>query len=100
MRDNTHVCDRQIFILSNLCIATSGGYKQFGCSREALFLRGYFQWSMSLRQGDILPVERGSRSLEVLLYEVRQYSTFTFFKTRALSQNVTNAPMTADMTQD
>ena len=32
-----------ISVLSNLCRATSGGYINFGCSREVLFLRGYFQ---------------------------------------------------------
>jgi len=40
-------------IYTNLCRATSGGYIKFGCSREVLFLRGYFQWSMSLREGDV-----------------------------------------------
>jgi len=44
-------------LLSNLCRATSGGYINFGCSREVLFLRGYFQWSMSLRGGDIFAVQ-------------------------------------------
>jgi len=29
-------------ILSNLCRATSRGFINFGCSREVLFLRGYF----------------------------------------------------------
>jgi len=38
-------------LLSNLCRATSGAYINFGCSKEVLFLRGYFQWSMSLRGG-------------------------------------------------
>ena len=42
-----------IIILSNLCRATSGGYINVGFSREVLFLRGYFQWSMSLRGRDI-----------------------------------------------
>ena len=31
-------------VLSNLCRATSGGYINFGCSREVLFIRGSFQW--------------------------------------------------------
>jgi len=42
-----------MYVLSNLCRATSGGYINVGCSREVLFLRGFFQWSMSLRGGDI-----------------------------------------------
>jgi len=33
-----------IYLLYNLCRATSGGYINFGCSREVLFLRGSFQW--------------------------------------------------------
>ena len=37
-----------MYVLSNLCRATSGGYINFGCSREVLFLRGYFQWSVLL----------------------------------------------------
>ena len=57
----------QVLVLPNLCKTTSGGYINFGCSREVLFLRRNFQWSMSLRGGDILPVKRGSCSLEVLL---------------------------------
>jgi len=53
-------------ILSNLCRATLGGYIHFGCSRKVSLLRGYFQWSMSLRGGDIfagrerLPLIRGA----------------------------------------
>jgi len=39
--------------LFNLCRATSGGYIKFSCSREVLFLRGYFQLSIPLRDGDI-----------------------------------------------
>ena len=54
-------------LLSNLCRATSRGYIKFGCSREVLFLGGNFQWSM-YRTGEIfMPVDRGSRSLEVPL---------------------------------
>ena len=38
-----------------------------------LFLGGNFQWSVC-RAGEIfMPVDRGSRSLEVPLLEVRQY---------------------------
>jgi len=46
-------CRLYIVLSNNLCRATSGGYINFGCSREVhmLFLRGYFQWSMSLRGG-------------------------------------------------
>ena len=58
-----HTCTCTVCILSNLCRATSGGYENFGCSREVLFPRGCFQWSMSLRGVGILSVERGSRSL-------------------------------------
>jgi len=64
---NVSFCYSFYLLLSNLCRATSGGYINFGCSREVLFLRGYFQWSMSLRREITLPVERGSRSLEVPL---------------------------------
>jgi len=39
-------------VLCNLCRATSGGYINFGCSREVFFFRGLFQWSMSLHRGD------------------------------------------------
>jgi len=46
-----------LIILSNLCRATSGGYINLGCSREVLFLRGYFQWSMSLRGEDIFAAQ-------------------------------------------
>ena len=54
-------------LLSNLCRATSRGYINCGCSREVLFLGGNFQWSMC-RAGQIsMPVDRGSRSLEVPL---------------------------------
>jgi len=57
----------QHHILSNLCRATSRGYINFGCSRDLLFLGGNFQWSMC-RAGEIfMPVDRGSRSLEVPL---------------------------------
>ena len=37
-----------LVLLFNLCKVISGG-----CSREVLFLRGHFEWSMSLRGGDI-----------------------------------------------
>ena len=45
--------DFNVLVLSYLCRATSGGYINFGFSTEVLFLRGYFQWSMSLRGEDI-----------------------------------------------
>jgi len=37
-----------LVLLFNLCRAISGG-----CSREVLFLRDLFEWSTSLRGGDI-----------------------------------------------
>jgi len=40
-------------VLSNLCRSTLGGYINFSCSREVLFLRGYFELPMPLRGGDI-----------------------------------------------
>ena len=40
----SHTVLGQKQLLFNLCRATSGGYKNFGCSREVLFLRGYIQW--------------------------------------------------------
>ena len=45
-----------------LCRATSGGFTNLGYSREVLFLRGYFQWSMSLRGGDIFAGRERCRS--------------------------------------
>ena len=49
----SYILARVSDILSNLCRATSGGYINFGCSIDVLFLRGYYQWSMSLRGGEI-----------------------------------------------
>ena len=70
---NKNLFSGTIDVLSNLCRATSGGYINFGCSREVLFRRGYFHGQCHCAWEIFLPVERGSRSLEVPLKEVRQY---------------------------
>jgi len=67
------------YTLSNLWRATAGGYIKFSCSREVLFLRGYFRWSMSLRREIFLPVELDSCGREfTIIYHYWVNITYNF----------------------
>jgi len=47
-------------VLSTLCRATSDGYINFGCSREVLFLRVFFNGKRHCARKIVLPLMRGA----------------------------------------
>jgi len=51
----------------------------FGCSKEVLFIGGSFSMVNVTARGHFLPIERGSRLLEVPLVEIIQYDSMLLF---------------------